>query len=77
MSLKRARQPMPDDVGQALAENKLLDAYHSRPDYQQNDYLAWIARAKREATRRNRLDQMLDELRTGDRYMNMPYRAAQ
>lgn len=75
MSLKRARQPMPDDVEQALIEHRLLDVYHSRPDYQQNDYLAWIGRARRGATRRNRLDQMLDELRNGDRYMNMPYRA--
>ena len=75
MSLKRARQQMPDDIEQTLIEHKLLDVYHSRPDYQQNDYLAWIGRAKREATRRNRLDQMLDELRNGDRYMNMPYRA--
>lgn len=40
-----------------------------------NELLARIARAKRPETREKRLSQMLDELREGDRYMNMPYRA--
>ena len=38
-SLKRARQPMPDFVLDALYEHNLMDAYKSRPPYQQNDYL--------------------------------------
>jgi hypothetical protein len=49
----------------------LMDAYRARPPYQQNDYLGWIGRGKREDTRRRRLDQMLDELEGGDRYMKM------
>ena len=44
------------------------------PPYQRNDYIGWIAGAKREETRRKRLSQMLDELRGGDRYMKMAYR---
>ena len=72
--LTRPRHPMPDFVRGALEESGLLDAYKRRPPYQQNDYIAWIVRAKREETRRKRLAQMLDELRGGDRYMNMAYR---
>ena len=73
--LKRARVPMPAFVRSALRERGLLEAYRARPDYQQNDYLAWITRAKREETVARRLEQMLVELERGDRYMKMPYRA--
>lgn len=73
--LKRPRYPMPADVRRALDERGLLDAYRDRPPYQQNDYIGWITRARRPETRRRRLDQMLDELEAGDRYMKMPYRA--
>ena len=64
---------MPDDVRRALAERGLTDAYTQRPAYQQNDYVGWIVRAKRDETRRRRLHQMLDELAAGDVYMKMPY----
>jgi uncharacterized protein YdeI (YjbR/CyaY-like superfamily) len=73
MTLTRARHKMPDYVRAALTERGLLDAYHARPDYQQNDYLGWISRAKREATRQKRLAQMLEELEGGERYMNMKW----
>lgn len=69
--LKRALNPMPDDVRAVLTEQGLMAAYEARPDYQKNDYLGWIARAKRSDTRRKRLDQMLDELRRGGLYMKM------
>ena len=65
---------MPDDVRQALLERGLLAAYQARPPYQQNDYVGWIARARREETRQRRLAQMLDELERGDEYMGMGYR---
>ena len=48
-----------------------MDAYLSRPPYQQNDYIGWITRAKLEATRQKGLKQMLDELEGGKIYMNM------
>ena len=73
--LKRARVPMPDDIRAALVERDLLGAYQQRPDYQQNDYLAWITRARLPATRTKRLAQMLAELDSGDAYMKMTYRA--
>jgi uncharacterized protein YdeI (YjbR/CyaY-like superfamily) len=66
---------MPEFVRQALSEHGLAESYRNRPPYQQNDYVGWIIRAKREETREKRLAQMLDELRGGDRYMNMACRA--
>jgi hypothetical protein len=38
-----------------------------------NDYIGWITRAKREATVKKRLKQMLDELEQGDVYMKMAW----
>lgn len=70
--LRRARNPMPPCVRDALNERGLMEAYRERPPYQQNDYLGWIARAKLEATRFSRLNQMLDELRGGKMYMTWP-----
>lgn len=72
--LKRERHEMPEFVRKALTTQRLLEAYRRRPPYQQNDYIGWITRAKREETRQKRLAQMLDELFRGDRYMKMVYR---
>lgn len=65
---------MPDHVAAALEAKGLRAAYDQRPWYQRNDYLGWISRAKREETRDKRLQQMLDELRTGNVYMKMNWR---
>jgi uncharacterized protein YdeI (YjbR/CyaY-like superfamily) len=73
--LTRPIQPMPAFVRAALEKRHVLPDYRARPDYQKNDYLSWITRAKREATQQKRLDQMLDELERGDVYMNMAWRA--
>lgn len=73
--LKRQRYPMPDDITQALEQGGLMDLYRKRPPYQQNDYIGWITRAKQEITRQKRLQQMLEELKQGDAYMKMPYKA--
>ncbi len=67
----RPRYPMPDFIHDVLNKNNLMDVYRSRPSYQQNDYIGWIQRAKLEATRQKRLNQMLDELRKGNVYMKM------
>jgi len=72
---RRPRHPMPRFVREALAESGLLGAYRERPPYQQNDYVGWITRAKKNETKERRLAQMLEELASGDRYMKMPYRA--
>ena len=72
-NLKRSRHPMPDYVRLALEQRGLMDDYESRPAYQQNDYIGWITRAKRQQTREKRLQQMLDELELGGVYMNMPH----
>ena len=73
-SLKRPLNPMPSFVRVALTKHHRMDAFHSRPPYQQNDYLGWIARAKRDETKQRRLQQMIDELSQGDTYMNMDWR---
>ena len=73
-SLSRPIQPMPDFVRHVLEVEVLMKAYHSRPPYQQNDYLAWIRRAKRPETQTKRLAQMLEELKQGDVYIKMRYR---
>ena len=65
---------MPAFVGNALNERELMNAYRARPPYQKNDYLGWIACAKREATKLKRLNQMLDELQGGKLYMNMAWK---
>jgi uncharacterized protein YdeI (YjbR/CyaY-like superfamily) len=77
MSLTRTRHKMPDYIREALNERRLMDAYHARPDYQQNDYIGWITRAKREETKQKHLTQMLDELKGGKLYMNMKWRPKQ
>lgn len=71
MTLKRALNPMPDEVLQALLTRNLLPAFEARPPFQRNDYLGWIARARKDETRAKRLAQMLDELEDGDIYMKM------
>ena len=71
--LKRDIHEMPDDVRDALKKAKAMDAYNSRPAYQQNDYVGWITRAKLPATREKRIKQMLDELESGGVYMNMKW----
>ena len=75
--LKRPRYEMPEFVRNALLERRLMEAYRSRPPYQQNDYIGWITRAKRQETKEKRLAQMLDELERGDKYMKMDYRPRQ
>ncbi|WP_394849299.1 YdeI/OmpD-associated family protein [Pendulispora brunnea] len=69
--LTRAIHPMPAFVKALLVGRGLMDAYRSRPAYQQNDYIGWIMRAKLDATRQKRVTQMLDELDAGNKYMNM------
>lgn len=71
--MKRPRYPMPEFIKSALENHGLMDAYRERPAYQQNDYIGWITRAKREETRNKRLSQMLDELKSGGVYMNMKH----
>ncbi len=70
---RRAINPMPDDVYEALVEAGVLHDYEARPHYQRNDYLGWIGRAQRPDTRRKRIRQMLDELDQGGVYMKMDH----
>jgi uncharacterized protein YdeI (YjbR/CyaY-like superfamily) len=71
--MERPRHPMPPDVERALTDRGVMAAYRDRPDYQRNDYIGWIARAKRPQTRLKRINQMLDELERGGVYMYMAH----
>jgi uncharacterized protein YdeI (YjbR/CyaY-like superfamily) len=73
-ALQRPLHPMSPEVEQALVASGLRAAYDARPAYQRNDYLAWIDRAKGEETHRRRVDQMLEELGSGEGYMGMAWR---
>ncbi|NBD29684.1 MAG: hypothetical protein GVY31_06560 [Alphaproteobacteria bacterium] len=64
---------MPDDVEAALAERGLRATFDARPLYQRNDWLGWIARAKRHETRHRRMEKMLSELAQGHGYMGMEW----
>ena len=65
---------MPAVIKAELSARGLMEAYRARPPYQRNDYLGWIGGAKREATRRRRIEQMLAELQGGKTYMKMSWR---
>ena len=70
----RPRYEMPAFFREALNARGLMNAYRARPSYQQNDYIGWIMRAKLDATRQRRLNQMLDELEQGGVYMKMKWK---
>ena len=72
--LSRPIHPISDEIISRLKEPKLLEAFHLRPAYQQNDYIGWINRAKKEATKAKRINQMLSELEGGSLYMKMDYK---
>jgi predicted secreted protein len=72
-ALKRPLHPMPDFVRLALEKADLMNKYQQRPAYQRNDYISWITRAKLENTKFKRLQQMLEELGGGVKYMGMDY----
>ncbi|HEX6223378.1 MAG TPA: YdeI/OmpD-associated family protein [Chryseolinea sp.] len=71
VTLKRDINPMPKQIRALLVAKRLLKKYNARPPYQRNDYLGWISGAKLETTKEKRISQMLSELQSGDRYMNM------
>lgn len=72
--VRRPRREPPAYLRDRLEREGLVEAFAGRPPYQRNDYVGWILAAKREATREKRLALMLEELRAGDRYMNMAYK---
>ena len=57
-------------------KNGVASDYESRPAYQQNDYIGWIERAKRQETKEKRFQQMVDELKAGGVYMKMKHPAS-
>ncbi len=75
-NLKREKHLIPEYIKIALSDNNVVADYKARPAYQQNDYIGWIERAKRQETKEKRLRQMIDELKTGGVYMKMKHSAS-
>ncbi len=71
--VKRNRYDMPEYIEKQLLEYGVMEDYLQRPAYQRNDYIGWIERAKREETKKKRIDQMLEELKKGGVYMKMKH----
>jgi Bacteriocin-protection, YdeI or OmpD-Associated len=69
----KAPQPVPGNVKGALAKRKLTEVFQDRPDYQQAEYLKWIALANGPAAKQARLDQMLEELEKGGLFKGEPW----
>ena len=67
---------MPSYVRSALTKAGVMKDYNARPPYQQNDYIAWIKRAKLDSTKQKRLQQMISELKKGGVYMKMKHFAS-
>ena len=70
---KRPAHSMPADVKSALSKGGVTKDYASRPHYQRNDYVGWIARSELPATRVKRIRQMVAELKKGGVYMGMKH----
>lgn len=73
-NLARSIHPLPLFVEKALLQNSVVPEYKSRPAYQKNDYIGWISGAKRKETQLARLEQMIAELKEGNKYMKMNYK---
>ncbi len=71
--MKRKRYDMPKYIEEQLLSYGVMEDYLQRPAYQRNDYIGWIERAKREETKKKRIVQMLEELKTGGVYMKMKH----
>jgi uncharacterized protein YdeI (YjbR/CyaY-like superfamily) len=71
----KTQQPMPGNVKGALAKRKLTEAYEARPQYQQQEYLKWIAAAAGPTAKQKRIDQMLEEIEKGGVFKGEPWTA--
>jgi uncharacterized protein YdeI (YjbR/CyaY-like superfamily) len=71
--MTRKIHDIPDYVVDALNESRLWESYKSRPPYQQNDYIGWINRARRQETKNKRIEIMLSKLRAGSGYMGLDW----
>jgi hypothetical protein len=76
MPHKRQKHPLPDDIREALNLRGLMDAYQSRPPYQQNDYIGTlcVTPARPTATKLKRLDPMPAELESGKFYTRIDWK---
>ncbi|MGI9317008.1 MAG: YdeI/OmpD-associated family protein [bacterium] len=63
---------LPKFVQEALQQHDLCSQFRIRPKHQQINYLRWINSAQRSKVKIKRLNQMLQELKCGDKYLDLP-----
>ena len=60
---KTRKIPVPDDVQKSLEKNQItLETYNKLSYSHQKEYINWILEAKREETRQNRIEKMIQKL---------------
>jgi uncharacterized protein YdeI (YjbR/CyaY-like superfamily) len=65
-SKRKPPLPMPEDLGRALKKNALAKtAFESFPPSKRRDYIEWLGEAKREETRRKRLETAIEWIEQG------------
>lgn len=57
---------LPDDMKAELKKRNLENEYQGRPYYQRKGYIQWISSAKKDDTRRKRIQRMISELNRGE-----------
>lgn len=71
--LSRRIHDIPDFITHAMRKAGVEKKYEERPAYQKNDYVGWIIQPKKPETQQKRLEQMIEELKEGKKYMKMNY----
>ena len=73
--LARPHLPLPADVRHALVGHGVLGAFKERPPNQQDDCMAWVSRARLEASRAARILALVEALQHGERVMRAAWRS--
>lgn len=68
-SVESAVLPVPRSVRAMMEVEGVWNAWQARPSSQRDQYLEWIAAAEEPEGNAERIDQMLEELHAGDRFM--------
>jgi hypothetical protein len=60
--------PIPSDMQEVLQNNpKILEKWNSLTPIQRNEWICWVTIVKKEDTRLNHINRMLEELETGEK----------
>lgn len=73
--LARPHLPLPADVRHALVGHGVLGAFKERPPNQQDACIAWVTRARLDASRAARIVALAEALHHGERVMRAAWRS--